>query len=105
MKHRIQAKKVSWITLLVTIFIIIGLWLILTRLDLRPTKYKEVVRQAGNTYADPEFYKNSISELPKVVGEQLKIVVPNPVWITLEKDSVDKDLIWKIDTRSNDEIR
>jgi len=102
MRHRIQTKKVLWITLLVAIFIIIGLWLILTRLDLRPTKYKEVVRQAGNTYADPEFYKNSISELPKVVGEQLKIVVPNPVWITLEKDSVDKDLIWKIDTRSHD---
>ncbi len=102
MKHRVQAKKALWITLFVTIFIILGIWLVLTRLDLKPTRYKEVVRHAGNTYADPEFYKNSISELPKVVGEQLKIVVPNPVWITLEKDSVDKDLIWKIEAGSPD---
>lgn len=102
MKHKVKAKKALWITLFVAIFFIIGLWLILTRLDLRPTRYKEVVRHSGNTYADPEFYKNSISELPKIVGEQLKIVVPNPVWITIEKDSDDNDLIWKIDARSHD---
>ena len=109
--QRAQAKKVLWITVLVTIFIITGVWLVLTRLDLRPTKYKEVVRYAGNTYADPEFYKDSISELPikvsiselpKAVAEQFKIVVPNPVWITLEIESDDKDLIWVIDTRSDD---
>ena len=78
--HRPQAKKVLWITVFVTIFIITGVWLVLTRLDLRPTKYKEVVRYAGNTYADPEFYKDliselpikvSISELPKALAEQL----------------------------------
>ena len=100
--HRVQAKKVLWITVLVTIFIITGVWLVLTRLDLRPTKYKEVVRHAGNTYVDLEFYKDSINELPKAVAEQFKIVVPNPVLITLEKRSVGKDLIWVINSRSND---
>lgn len=102
MRYRVQAKKVLWITVLVIIFITIGLGLILTPLDLRPTKYKEVVRNAGNAYADPAFYKNSISELPKAVAEQLKIVVPNPVWITIEKVTEDEDIIWEIGTRSHD---
>lgn len=105
-----RLKKTLGILILALIVLVIGFYFILTHLGVEPGEYRVVVGPPGNTYADPEFYKEEekeeetipVSELPEAVAEQLKILVPDFGETFIGKDERDEGVIWLIKTSSID---
>ncbi|MCK4264228.1 MAG: hypothetical protein KAX27_04720, partial [Candidatus Aminicenantes bacterium] len=97
-----RLKKTFGILIIALIVLVIGFYFILTHLGVEPGEYREVVGPPGNTYADPEFYKEEetipVSELPEAVAEQLKILVPDFGETFIGKDERDEGVIWLIRT-------
>lgn len=64
--------------------------------------FEEVVLLAGNTYADPEFYKPfeflPINELPTAVAEQFKKIAPVYKDLYIQKHESEGDVSWSVKT-------
>ncbi len=113
---QIKTKYLLITSLMAVALIIIGLFMILPHEEAKlilpeedsydePARYKEAFGPAGNPYADPEFYKEApsipISELPEVVLEYMKNVVPGLSETRIEKRSRGEVFYWRIAAEDN----
>lgn len=118
-----KMKNTLIVMLLIVVLVLIGLWWIyypnrvetsvdqgwnLADMDPPPgtSGYVEAVGPAGNSYADPEFYKElAIESLPEPVQRLFRLVVPDYVETQIRERITEEGTFWRILVRTETEDR
>ncbi len=91
----------------------IGRWLALVLLvaaaAFAQIRYKEVVGPAGNTYVDPQYgdpdHALSLDDLPQPAAERVRLLVPNPQSLFIQKSAMGVGLYWSVKATRADESK